>query len=405
MAPTGEGLAFRDGRPVKVAGAWPGERVVATLDASERRATVQEWLTRDPDRIEPPCSLFDRCGGCDWMAAADELRHRLHREVLHDVLGRWLHDLEVEAVGEPLGYRVRARLAVRVRGTARVGYRRARSRSLIELGRCVVLDERLQAVIPSLRDALHGGRGDGEAQIALGQGGRPVVELRFQGELSPRTFAAFDAHVGDDWAGARIWLDDVREPAVFGDPRPVIPGADGEPLVLAAGGFGQPSEAAGVRLGAVVAAWASASPVQEAVELFAGSGTLTVALLPHVERLVAVEQSEASVRCLRENVEARGGSAKAVVGDADRRKLSRGLDLVVLDPPRRGAPGAVEQLLLARPRRILYVACNPVALAKDLEGLAPRYEVHRHRAFALFPQTSHVEVVVELHRRSERVSE
>jgi 23S rRNA (uracil1939-C5)-methyltransferase len=87
------------------------------------------------------------------------------------------------------------------------------------------------------------------------------------------------------------------------------------------------------------------------------------------------------------------------VGDAETAAIPPGLDLVVLDPPRQGAKLASPNVARARPKRVVYVSCDPATLARDLQVFrAEGYSIDRALALDLFPQTSHVETVVALQR-------
>jgi 23S rRNA (uracil1939-C5)-methyltransferase len=123
-----------------------------------------------------------------------------------------------------------------------------------------------------------------------------------------------------------------------------------------------------------------------------------VALARAVGELVAIERDEPAVAALHDNLRARSLAVKVRVGDAETTPLPRA-ELVVLDPPRGGAVGAVRAIAVTRPRRVVYVSCNVATLARDLETLVEaRYRPTSLDLFDLFPQTSHVEVVVALER-------
>ena len=145
--------------------------------------------------------------------------------------------------------------------------------------------------------------------------------------LPPAVWQRLDERTArGEWAGARVTLDGAREAASFGDPRPTILGADGLPLFLAPGGFGQPSEegaAVLARRAAELAHLDSTRP-PHVLELFAGSGTLSVLLARGAQRpspaaepagavasgpaglasFTAVELSSEAVACLRQNLAA-----------------------------------------------------------------------------------------------------
>ena len=171
-------------------------------------------------------------------------------------------------------------------------------------------------------------------------------------------------------------------------------------MVLAPGGFGQASAAGGIALAKHVGALlAAASAGERVVELFAGSGTLTLVLAPIAGRYEAIEQVPDAAEALRQNLRVRGLTAKVIAADAETRPISPATRAVVLDPPRSGATGACRRILEARPRHVFYVSCNPVTLARDLTTMATGgYVMRQLDIFELFPQTSHVEVVAHLSR-------
>ncbi len=395
------------GAVVLVAGALPGETV--ELEGRDKQARLLRVVEASADRVEPPCPHAIRCGGCDLMHLGAIAQMREHARLVADLLahalpGRRLPEVVSHPAPAALRYRTRARFFVRARGgAAQVGYRASASHDIEAVADCLVLAPEIEPMLGDLTDVLAGSRGDGDAQVALGQSALPVVEIVFRGELAQATWARVDARVRDGlWAGARVRLDGVARPASFGDPGPVLVGADGAPLRIAAGGFAQPSDASAAVLARRVAELARegfASP-PHVVELFAGSGTLSILLARDTASFTAVEiDLDATVAC-RDNLAARELVAKVVAADADAYVVPARAEVVVLDPPRAGAPGASRAIVAARPKAIVYVACDPPTLARDLATLAAGgFEPTHVEAFELFPQTSHVETVVRLVRR------
>jgi 23S rRNA (uracil1939-C5)-methyltransferase len=314
-----------------------------------------------------------------------------------------------------LGYRSRARLHVEARGRqVRLGFRAPRSRDLVEPDPCLVLEPEMAASFAPLRGLFVGTSGEGELQIAWGERDEHralVLELRWNGELPSTIYARLDAAIraplgpslGDTaslrLAGARVWIEGAQAPLVYGDPRPVQRAADGLPMRLAAGGFAQPSDAGAALLSARVRALADCKE-QRVVELFAGSGTLSIGLAADARELSTTELDPAAVECARENLARRGLDARIAVGDAEARELKGRPDVVVLDPPRTGAPRAVASIAAHKPRRIVYVSCEPSTLARDLAPLvAAGYAIEVLELVELFPQTSHVETIALIGRQ------
>jgi 23S rRNA (uracil1939-C5)-methyltransferase len=240
-------------------------------------------------------------------------------------------------------------------------------------------------------------------QIALGAAGRAILDVSWRGDLSASCFGRIEQATRDErLAGAALTLRDATRPAIIGDPTPWMTGADGQPLRLARGGFGQADERVNALLGRHVAELAETVLDQgKWVELHAGAGNLSVLLARRLVRgeLVTVESNRLACDAARANLVARGLIARVVEADADSYAWSAATKLVVLDPPRSGARAVAERLAASRVAHVVYVSCDPATLGRDLALLATAYDLRSVTTFEMFPQTSHVEVVARLARR------
>ncbi|MEJ7730974.1 MAG: RsmD family RNA methyltransferase [Polyangiaceae bacterium] len=418
LAIGGAGVAKREGGgAVFVPLTAPGDVVEANVDPRGRpaRGTLRRILEAGPDRVEPPCPYHARCGACDWMQLRPEAQRAAHRTqvvsaIRHATQLESLPELREHAPASLLGYRTRARLLVRASrgGRVEVGYRAAGTHELCAVDGCVVLDPALAPLLVELPALFAGASGQGDVLAARGEGGRPVLDIAWRGELPPALWSALDEATraprpGDApgsgrWAGAQVRLDGASHPQTFGDPRPVGAGPDGLPLRFAAGGFAQTSDAGAARLAERAAALAAPED-KHVLELFAGSGTLSILMARGAASFQAVELEADAAACARDNLAARGLPGRVVVGDADDFAIPPRAQVVVLDPPRTGAPGAVRHIAAARPRVVVYVACDVATLARDLAALlSAGYRLTDLETVELFPQTSHVETLVRLER-------
>jgi 23S rRNA (uracil1939-C5)-methyltransferase len=404
------GTAGRQGEVVFVPRTAPGELVEVEVVATHKpaRGRLLHVVEPSPERVTPPCPYLDACGGCDWMHLSARAQEEGHAEIVrsavsHALRGATLPEVTVHPAPAALAYRTRARLFLQADGrSARVGYRGAASHALAAVDTCAVLDPAMDGLIADLAAVLAGARGEGDAAVARGRGGLPVVSLSFRGDLPSSTWAALDGRVTNGaWAGAQVVLVGASRPATFGDPRPVVAGADDEQMLVAPGGFAQPSDAGAALLGRRVDELSRIDPprARHVVELFAGSGTLSVLLARGAASFAAVEVVAEAAAALRENLAARGLRGKVIAADADAFALPADTTVVVLDPPRAGAPGAARAIAASGARVVVYVSCDPSTLARDLVTLTRnRLTVTHMETFELFPQTSHIETVVRLAR-------
>jgi 23S rRNA (uracil1939-C5)-methyltransferase len=339
-----------------------------------------------------------------------EAQRAAHRDIVDAALRRAIRsehggdapslpEIVTHPAPRDLGYRTRARLAIVAHGRATVGYRRAGSHRIEEVSSCPVLDPLLYGCWTQVRDLFAGERGEGEVSIAIGAKGAPVLDIKWTDDLSGAFFGRLGVNVESGaWAGAEVWLEGARDPARIGDPRAVTTGADGAILVVPSGGFAQAHPAMNQKLGERIAA-AFLVDGLDVVELFAGSGNLTVVLARTAQSVLAVEADSRAVAAARENIEARGLRARVVQADAGAFELPQGVRAVLLDPPRAGAAGASEKIVSSRVRHVAYVSCDSSTLARDARTLvAGGFRLTCLETFEMFPHTSHVEILAVFER-------
>ena len=362
---------LEDGRVVFVAHAIPGETVRLHLTEEHPRwcrGVLEEVLEASPDRVEPPCPYFgpDRCGGCRLQHIAADRRRELLRQVVVDQLERIgkIIDPPVSDVIEAgdYEYRNRARFAVDAEGS--LAFRRHASHDLIPIDRCLLLDEATHAVRVTAGDAW---------------AGQDEVEVR----------AAAEGHAVVTIAGG-------SSARAMGD-RELTERAGGLEFRVSARSFFQSNRAGASILLDLVRGAAAMKQGETALDLYAGVGLFAMGLAADGATVTAVESHPASAADARHNLASQAEVIQAPVEKVlpRLRRDGRQFDVVVLDPPRRGAGRDVTGQVSALARRaIVIVACDPAALGRDA-GLLTRSGWQLTSAVPVdqFAQTGHVEVV------------
>lgn len=385
----------------------PGDRIRLRIVERDRRIVRGEALAvieAGAARVDSPCAYADRCGGCPFLVVDLETQRRTKLGFLESALPRGgvAPGLEarIVAAGAPLGYRRRARLAFeRVRTGVHLGYRPRRSRGVVDVERCVVLSEALAEGLAALRpELLPALEGSGEIRLSVGAEGRAIAVIESEGPQPARVYELAERLVGARFAGLAIRAGGASAPALFGDPVETIPHPSGLGLRGTVGGFSQANDAVNTELVRAVVELARPEGAR-ILELYAGSGNLTVALAPSALSHTAVELDREASEACRRNVAAIGAAVRVVTADAA--AAPRGpVDVIVLDPPRTGAEEAIETVLACAPHRVVYVSCDTGTLGRDLARLASAgYVVDAAWAFDMFPGTPHVESLVRLVRR------
>ncbi len=386
VAHGGHCVARDQGRVVFVRHALPGETVRAVVTEVRKgflRADAIEIVTPSAHRVMPPCPYAgpDRCGGCDFQHADLAYQRALKADVVREQLVRvgGLDPAELDALdvtvralpsvaGEPDGQGWRTRVQYTVDSTGRAGLLKHRSHEVVPVDRCLIAHAAVRDTDVLLRnwpdlDAVEVVAGADATTAVLGRRGRDAA-----------TRIAGPARVHERAAG-REWHLPARV-------------------------FWQVHPAAADTLAAVVVDLLRPRPGDRIWDLYGGVGVFAAALAPHAAstgRITVVEGSSvaaaAATECLRDLT-----TVTVVQSDVARALANprwRAVDLVVLDPPRAGAGHDVVTSVVARsPRAVVYVACDPAALARDVRMFRELgYNLTELRAFDLFPHTHHVESV------------
>ncbi len=391
----GDGLARWRDLPIFVPRTAPGDVVEARI--TERRPTyaraeIERVVSPGPLRRQAPCPYYARCGGCQLQHIEDEAQPGLKAAAALETLRR-LGGIDPARfarcrVEEPVAdrqwrYRLRARVHVEQEqeedGTFGVGFRRRRSRDLVRVDRCPVLAPALEARLPDLPRLLN--------------------ETARAGKAVPARLGLATEGLGED------------SPVVAAPPLGELPGGElaielrGRQLTFDARCFVQ---AHGGLLETLLQSAVGVFEGDTAVDLYAGVGFFTTGLADRYGSVTAVEGESVAARHARNNLRRNGLrhcrlERAAVESWVDGRTggggLPPGLDRVLVDPPRVGLSWNVRRALLrAAPVRLTYVSCDPATLARDLGELTRDFELESITFFDVFPQTAHLETVVQLRR-------
>jgi tRNA/tmRNA/rRNA uracil-C5-methylase (TrmA/RlmC/RlmD family) len=407
VAHGGHCVARWDGRVVFVRHALPGERAVVRLtDTSHAgyfRGDAIDILAADPRRVTPRCSHFrpGGCGGCDFQHADPQLQLELKAAVVAEQLSR-LAGIERTVTVQPLpgnryGWRTRVRWALDEAG--RIGPRAARSHQVVAVSGsepCEIAADGLSEMV-ALIDVPPGIRGKSAERRTFRGSGRAGTgdgnAARRQAGAGRRSLPEVTLARTPDGDRIAVW-DRATAPTVTET-------VAGRRFSVVATGFWQVHpEAASALSGAVDEALDGIDLLSgTGWDLYGGVGLFAVPLAAKVGRagrVLTVENDAVATQLAASNLNDLP-QASAVTATVEQLldDPAEQVDAVVLDPPRSGAGRAVCAALAGRrPRVIVYVACDPAALARDTAVLAEHgYRLDTLRAFDCFPQTQHIECV------------
>ena len=418
----GRGVARRDnGKAVFIAGALPGERVMARQTARSRsfdEAMTLEVLEASPDRVEPRCAHFGTCAGCA-LQHLDESRQILAKQsVLQENLERIGH-VTPELLLPPLtdaswGYRRKGRFSVRrveKKDKTLVGFRERDPRFVADLSGCHTVLPSIAAAIPllsALVDGLQARRDIPQIEFIAGDAtaDHDGVALVFR-HLQPLTEG--------DRAALLAFAQSHRfalflQPGGVDSVHPLWPAEPQLSFRLPAWDielrfrpldFIQVNAGLNGKMIARTLELLDVQPGERVLDLFCGLGNFTLPLARIADAVVGVEGDAGLVARARENA-AHNALPNAQFHAADLAQdlsghawMRAGFDRLLLDPPRSGADVVLKQLPLKGLKRIVYVSCHPASLARDAGYLVNErgWKLRAAGVMDMFPHTAHVESI------------
>jgi 23S rRNA (uracil1939-C5)-methyltransferase len=419
----GRGVARRDAKVIFVQGALPDETVsVTTLRSkpSYEVARTQQVFKASPLRVRPKCPHFGVCGGCSMQhidaAAQVAFKQRVLEDALHHIGGVKAAQILTPIHGPYWGYRHRARLSVKLvnkKGGILVGFHEKKSGYVADIKQCEVLPRHISdLLIPTRRliETLSHPNRIPQIEVAVGDTQTAFV-LRHMDPLTKqdeRLLKAFGHLHGVTW-----WLQPAGPDSVhLLEKSEAIDLSDELAYALPAYDLRMPFKPTDFtqvnpHINRVLIARAlgllEPQPSDRILDLFCGLGNFSLPLARHAAFVMGVEGSLSLTRQAQHNAQLQGiHHTEFVVGN-----LFQGLPAAVteapafdrwlIDPPRDGALAVVEALaampLNQRPKRIVYVSCNPATLARDAAVLVlqAQYKLEAAGVINMFPHTAHIE--------------
>lgn len=428
IATGGAGVARLEGRAVFIPRTAPGDTVRFRIVKEKGKYLIGELaevIQAGPGRTAPPCVHWSDCGGCALQHVSSQAQLKAKKRIFLDALARIGRiDLGVPAqtVALPANeerYRMRARF--QVRGSV-IGFFAPAAGRLIEVEDCLLVERPIADAMRRIRCLLRSepkakrveaveitSLEEEEAHVGLHL---HVAGRRGRGnrKINRAALGAWEKFAGEN----RFLLSTAgrREP---GEPPPwraqYRPDPEYPELCLGVSpeSFIQPNRALNRLLVKSVAEECGLNDEAVVLDLYCGAGNFSLPLALRAGRVLGVEENPYAVADALLNREENGvgnadflvRSVKKLTGEEAVSKLGgRAPDVVVLDPPRKGALDAMPLIAGLAPERVVYVSCNPATLARDARELVSNgYRAKAAFVFDMFPHTAHLEILTSWTRK------
>ena len=431
LASSGDGLCRHEGYTLFTPGGLPGDRVLGKVIKITPRFGVVDVLKRielSKDRVEAPCPVFFKCGGCKFQDLNYEKQLEFKVQVVKDSLKRIAHietpeNIEIIPADNGYQYRNKGSFALQGKGgKPQIGFYAEGSHDIADSTTCDILLPKINETKEWLRQLIE------KHEISI------YHERHYRGLLrgliirhsasTGETLVGLVTYKGKfprDFLAELTKEDDLKKLGIVGliqninmQNTNVIMGSEdrllwgkeryrenlgGLNFYLSLGSFFQVHSGQSEKLYTLLSQWTEEG--QTVIDAYSGSGGIALWLAKQGRNVIGIEKFAPSMEDARLSAESNGlSNCRFLTGTVEEHApvLEETIHTFIVDPPRKGCSEEVIQALIdAKPQQIIYVSCNPSTLARDLERL-DGYRVQDIRLIDMFPQTQHIETAVRLTR-------
>ncbi|WP_050613904.1 23S rRNA (uracil(1939)-C(5))-methyltransferase RlmD [Bacillus testis] len=434
MTTDGAGVAKVDGYPLFVPYALPGEKAIIRVVKANKGygfGRLEKIIEQSSDRVDYPCSLHKECGGAQLLHLSYEGQLKAKEKQVRDAMERigGLKDVKVHHVlgmDNPWKYRNKVQVPVGEKnGKIVTGYYRKRSHDIIDMENCGVELSMDDSIVLKVRD------------ICIDNGISPYDEKTHRGVLRhimvrwaketgeimivlvtrTRQLPNKDEIVKDivkTIPNVKSIVHNInveRTNVILGDRSLTIYGSStitdyiGDvKFAISAKSFYQVNPYQTKVLYDKALDYAGLTGEETVIDAYCGIGTISLFLAQKAKKVYGIEIVKDAIKDAERNAKLNGihnaefitGAAETVITDLYKEGVKA--DVVVVDPPRKGCDEALLNTIIAmKPKKVVYVSCNPGTLARDLRILEDGgYQTMEVQPVDMFPQTTHVEAVTWL---------
>lgn len=422
----GLGIVRLDGAVVFVPQAVRGETIDLKITKVMKTAAAGEIVKihkPSPDRAQPECPDYGRCGGCDFQHLTYPEELWAKRQRVQDALTRLGGaDIRVEEIlgaKNPLHYRNKSQYPVGADGA--IGFYRARSHQVVPVKRCLIQPEAADKTAAAVGEwmrrykvpAYDEATGKGlvrHVYVRVNRKGESLCCVVINGRQAPREpeLAAYVCATVPHTAGVLVNSNTKRGNVILGEKYRTLWGRDylmdtlcGLEFKLSVPSFYQVNRDQAEALYGKALDYAGLTGRETVLDLYCGIGTISLCLARRAGHVIGAEVVPQAVEDARANALRNGvTNAEFFCGDAGEvaaRLAGQGVrpQVICVDPPRKGlAPEVPAVLASMAPDRIVYVSCDPATLARDVKRLEELgYRAVQAQPVDLFPRTAHVETI------------
>lgn len=427
----GEGVGYFKRQVVFVPGALPGEEVVVEatkVNPKFSEAKIKKIRKKSEQRVQPPCPIYDQCGGCQLQHLDYNQQLKEKRDIVVQAFERYVKNLNPEIIKETIGmenpwnYRNKSQFQVGLNKQKVIaGLYGLNSHHLIDISDCMVqhqatnkVTQVVKTILQDLNISIYNEKSRKGiirtivTRVGVETGEVQLVLITAKNELPRKELLIKEVQKRLPEVKSIVQnINGNKTSLIFGDETKRLQGKEviqenlGDlQFELSARAFFQLNPYQTVKLYDEVKKAAALTGKEKLVDAYCGVGTIGLWLAKEASEIRGMDTIPESIEDAKKNAKNHGiPNAMYVTGKAEQwlpKWVKEGWkpDVIVVDPPRTGCDDQLLQTILkVKPKKIVYVSCNPSTLAKDIAVLSKSYHVNYIQPVDMFPHTAHVEAV------------
>lgn len=398
----GYGLARTDEKVVFVKAGVPGDEVDVEI-AEEKKsfdiAYINNILEPSKHRVDPQCEYFGKCGGCQWQNIDYQYQLKAKEQILKESIQKiaGINDFEIEPIvpsQNKYSYRNRVTLHIdTVNGKHILGFKEEKSHKLVSIEQCTISSDNISNLVQKISKLITGydAKKFPFEKIFISDIGKiPALSLSPKKNSSESEVNSLFYKLKERIQGIDISIDNKEEKNFE---FKVL----GLKFISSPSVFAQGNSIINEQLIKTLIKWADLKKNENVMDLYCGYGNFSLNIARKVKQVLSIDNNKKAIKFAIKNAKL-NSIRNCIFEDWDvnkylqRHKPKENQDLVILDPPRTGAKEIIKSIINIKPKKILYVSCNPTTLARDLKELITAgYKLKKIQPFDMFPQTFHIE--------------
>ena len=394
----GKGVCKVGGMICFVPKVLPGEKVkirITEIKKNYARGKLIEILKPSDKRIDPGCPYYKDCGGCHLRHQSKEENLLFKKEKVETALKRiGKVDIKIDDVIPCIkNDNYRNKMSFKVEGS-KIGFYEEGTYRLVDIDKCNLAENRINEILGIIKKYLE----ENENEIK-------IINVRESNITSELLIDIYSVNENDNGIASYLALNESVSTITFNDK--VVYGhgfineiTNGLMFKVSASSFYQVNSVQVEKLYETAIKMAELTKDEVALDLYCGTGTIACIVSGYVKKVIGIEIVEDAIIDAKENLNTNNiNNVRFICGDAAKEisKITEKVDIIFVDPPRKGIDRkAIAVMKKLSPKKIIYISCNPVTMARDISYMTDLYNVKKVVPVDMFPNTAHVECVCVL---------